>query len=60
MKDVYDLTKYLVVLQTARLLLQPIGSVLFYFYSKKILVFIRWSALLMALVDQSNGIHGSV
>mgnify|MGYP007130111136 FL=1 len=29
MKDVYDLTKYLVVLQTARLLLQPIGSVLF-------------------------------
>ena len=34
MKDVYDLTKYLVVLQTARLLLQPIGSVLFYFYSK--------------------------
>lgn len=41
MKDVYDLTKYLVVLQIARLLLQPIGSVLFYFYSEKILVFIR-------------------
>ena len=35
MKDVYDLTKYLVVLQTARLLLQPIGSVLFVFLFKK-------------------------
>lgn len=37
MKDVYDLTKYLVVLQTARLLLQPIGSVLFIFIQKRYL-----------------------